>query len=290
MKKLVLSVLFLSIILIFSSCGNSQKAVNTSSENSGKTVTATASPDNVTNTSEPVSQPIGSGNYTDFKTALSSFITDYINTKKPNFDIIDKSPDKNALLFDLLGLYSADLSIVEVPMYDAINPTSNGPRVEGKLMLSGYDAFKEKNGAIIKCGSSYTFDKDQGNNQKNDKITTVGSFDTSKQFLSLETILVRAGKKITRTIMEVSKHQDGSYSMQNITYNSRSTGSPSESVFLNFTNKSLSGIIATGDKNVDFNYKSMNGLDSVSLEDISNGYKASLTLKVDDSKFSYMKN
>jgi hypothetical protein len=228
------------------------------------------------------------GNYKDFETALSDFITDYADTKKILTDTIEKSPDKDKYAMDALGIYTADLALVEISMYDAIS-LDKGPRVTGKLALSGFDAYKEQNGDIIKFGSSHTFDKEQGGFKSGDKINTTGSLDTARNFLTVETITEIGGGKTARTVAEVCRLPDGTFTMQSIYCDTKMAKNTRSIVIMNFNADKFTAVLAEGDKTLDFQYKSIADAGNLSPEEMAGEYKTTMVVKVENGKATFAK-
>ncbi|KJS15769.1 MAG: hypothetical protein VR69_11995 [Peptococcaceae bacterium BRH_c4b] len=278
MKKITVFILCIVLVLMLSACGKERDTAKSdnqspaSQQNSATEGTATAT----------------GGSYKDFKTALSVFIADYVNTKKTLTDTIEKSPDKDKYAMDTLGMYTADLALVEVGLYDAIS-LDNGPRVTGKLALSGFDAYKEQSRDIIKFGSSHTFDKDQGGFKSGDKVYTTGSFDTARNFLTVEIITEKGGGKTARTVAEVCRLPDGTFTMQSIYCDTKIAKNIRSIVIMNFNPNKYTAVMAEGDKTLDFQYKSIADAGNISPEEMAREYKTNMIVKVENGNVTFAK-
>lgn len=268
MKKITALILCIVSVLLLSACGKGQ---------------STAKSDNQSPASKQTS-----GSYKNFNTALSSFIDDYTKTKQPQMDIIEKSPDYDKYALDTIGIFSVDLVLAEVPLYDAIS-LDNGSRVTGKLALSGYDAYKEQSGDIIKFGSSHTYDKDQGGFKPGDKVSTTGSFNTARNFLTIETITEKGGEKVARTVAEVYRLPDGTFTMQSIYCDAKSTKNTRSVILMNFNANKYTALMAEGDKALDFKYQSLVDAGNKSPEEMAKDYKTTMVVKAENGNVTFDK-
>lgn len=278
MKRITVFILCIVLVLMLSACGKGRDTAKSDSQSPASKQTSAT---------EGTAKTTG-GSYKDFKTALSTFITDYTDTKKPLLDIVEKSPDKDKYAIDSLGMYTADLALVEVSLYDAIS-LDNGPRVTGKLMLSGYDAYKEQSGDIIKFGSSHTYDEDQGGFKPGDKVSTSGSFDTARNFLTIETITEKDGEKATRSVAEVYRLPDGTFTMQNIYCVAKNVNNTRSIVFMNFNANKYTAVIAEGAATLDFQYQSLANAGNKSPEEMAKEYKTNMVVKVENGNVTFDK-
>lgn len=278
MKRITVFILCIVLALMLSACGKARDAAKSDNQSpAGQQSSATAGTATATG-----------GSYKDFKTALSAFIEDYANTKKTLTDTIEKSPDNDKYAMDILGMYTADLALAEISLYDAIS-LDNGPRVTGKLALSDFDAYKEQSGDIIKFGSSHTYDKDQGGFKAGDKVSTTGSFDTARNFLTLEIITEKGGGKVARTVAEVYRLPDGAFTMQSIYCDIKSVKNTRNIVITSFNPNKYTSVMAEGDKNLDFQYKSIADAGNISPEEMAGEYKTTMVVKVENGNVTFAK-
>jgi predicted small lipoprotein YifL len=290
MKKLASLMFCIIFLLSLTACGSSKDKVTSSNSTEVKqtsTIENTGNEESQTNSSTTET----SGDYSDFKTGLSTFITDYIDVKEPSYNAIDKSPEKDKFIFELLGIYTPDLIIAQVPMYDALNPLSNGSKVTGKLMLSSIEAYKEKEGDKIKFGSEHTYDKDQGANKNGDKVSTTGYLDTVKNFLMIENKTESKGKVISRSVFEILRLPDATYKMQMFSCNIENSSKIMNETFLSFHKNRYNCILAQSEKNVEFTYKSLGnaGNGELSVEEMSKDYNATFQATVNNGKVVFEK-
>jgi len=110
-KRITVFILCIVLVLMLSACGKGQDPAK--SDNSGSA--------SKQNSSAQGSAKAPGGSYKDFQTALTNFIDDYTNTKKPLLDNIEKSPDNDKYAMDTMGINVADLALAVVPLYDAIS-------------------------------------------------------------------------------------------------------------------------------------------------------------------------
>ncbi|PKM95475.1 MAG: hypothetical protein CVU84_05255 [Firmicutes bacterium HGW-Firmicutes-1] len=296
MKKLALLLLCMILVLSFSSC-NKDKAKDKDSDEEDRVEenqdddeeSEDENQDDDDDESEDSSSSlsISKGDY-DFKTGLSTFITDYLNTKTPTIDLIDESEQPDAVIWDIMGLYTADLTIMEIPAYDALDLTgSKDKKVTGNLMFSGFEATKELDGDKIKFGYTNTYEEDGFGSLKGDTVTSTGYLDTKKNILVSEDTTTREGNLISKTVMEIARLKHGTFLVQHITYNSETSSDGQSCLFLRSTTDSLTAIIASGEPVVDFNYTSLFDHGDVSAEDLAKDFTTALTIKVADGEVTY---
>lgn len=296
MKRIAILLLILMLALSFSACGNKS---NKEDDDKDKTEDVQDNEDSEDEEAEDDADEeaedeednttsdleISDGDYSDFQTALSTFVTDYLNTKTPSIDALDASEEASAAALELLGLYMVDLTVVEVPMYDALDLTgSGGDKVTGNLMLSGFEATKEKDGNLIRFGYTHKYEEAEFGNEAGDVITSDGFLDTKKKVLVMESKRLRAGQLSSKTVMEIARLDDDSFVMQNIHYDETTMAEGQSCVFLTATTNSLNAILANGEPVVDFEYSSLIDKADVTAEDMASGYTPTMTVNVNGSE------
>lgn len=154
-------------------------------------------------------------------------------------------------------------------------------------MTSGFDGFKEIDGGVVKFGCEYVWEEEQmGLHEKGDKIIESGRFDIGKKQLAKEEFIERGGKKISRSIYELMRLPDGRYIAQSFYVRE---GKEASCVFISMNNKEIEVIIATGDKSVNLQYKSILGASNVSPTDMAQGYKPVMVVKTTGGKVTFEK-
>jgi hypothetical protein len=112
----------------------------------------------------------------------------------------------------IMGLVTPATSFITDVQYDLLNLDNKDGRIEGKLMLAGYNGFVEKAGAMITFGYDNKLEKDGfGPTAKaGDRKVEIGSLALDKEHYISEMITERAGKKISRTYVEFKRLGDKS--------------------------------------------------------------------------------
>lgn len=304
MKKIAILLLCFVLAISFSACGNKdnkddEKEQTEEVQVDDEAVEETEEESNTEDVSDVIENEeidhasqldISDGNYSDFQTALSTFVTDYLNTKTPSIDALDASEAASTASLELLGLYLVDLSVVEVPMYDALDLTgAGGDKITGNLMLSGFEATKEKDGDKIKFGYTHTYEEAEFGNEAGDVMKSEGFLDTKKKVLVIENTRIRGGELSSKTVMEVARLKDDSFIMQNIHYDSAAAASGQSCVFLAATTDSMNAILANGDPVVDFSYSSFVDSSDVTVEEMAQNYTPYITVKINGAEVSIEK-
>lgn len=298
MKKIAVLLLCLILALSFSACGNKSNKDDDEKDKTENVLDNEDSKDDEDTDEEDFNEEqnsysnldISDGDYSDFQTALSTFVTDYLNTKTPSIDALDDSEEASTAALELLGLYMVDLTVVEVPMYDALDLTgSGGNKVTGNLMLSGFEATKEKDGDKIRFGYTHKYEEAEFGNEAGDVITSSGFLDTKKKVLVMESKRLRTGQLSSKTIMEIARLDDDSFAMQNIHYDETTMAKGQSCIFLTATTNSMTAILADGEPVVDFGYTSLMDKANVTAEEMARGYTPSMTVKVDGSEVTIEK-
>jgi len=160
--------------------------------------------------------------------------------------------------------------------------------VTGKLMLSGFEAYKEQSGDIIKFGSSHTYDQDQGGFKTGDKVSTTGSFDTARNLLTLEDITEKGGEKVARTVTEVYRLPDGTFTMQSNYCDVKNTKNTRSVILSSFNANKYFAVMAEGDKALDFKYQSLANAGK-SPEEMAKEYKTNMVVKVENGNVTFDK-
>ena len=208
---------------------------------------------------------------------LTAFVGAYTEAKSATMNKltakIDESSDLN-LTMSLLGFAMMDLTVAFVPMFDAVDKTGFIP------FLNLKNAFRKGNGNLVTFGADYIVEEESGNNQKNDRVFWDGKLDTSDDSLSMTYYTERAGKKIERTVVEITKNKDGSYTSETISYNANEDGTGKiNGNFITFTGGDMwlqSGVQENAKP--DFSYTTVFNKKNVDIKDLAKGFTLSMDL------------
>lgn len=229
---------------------------------------------------------ISKGDYTDFRTALSTFISDYTTLKDPHFDIIQEDSDYGDYSLDILGILMVDLGLIEVPLYDSIDIMSNGPKVTGKMMLTEAEGTKELDGDKIRFYSEYVQEEEFGSGQKGDIHKSNGYLDTKKNFLLYE-VTTQSGKEVvSRTVYEFIRLKNDTIIMQYFTFDSRGLGDTGSTIVFVISPDEMT--VATGKiaGTIEFSYTSLTDVKEAPADEILQGdLKFAIRVANGDAKF-----
>ncbi|MFW6287288.1 MAG: hypothetical protein ACOC2J_00890, partial [bacterium] len=113
---------------------------------------------------------------------LTAFVEEYYNTQEKLLDVIEGgAPDEMKNPQHLSKIHLPATILTKLKLYDLLGSIteSGGNRVEGTLMLTKYDAFKEINGNNINFGYDYVYDTTRPHlYEKGDKIVERGTLNT----------------------------------------------------------------------------------------------------------------
>ncbi len=202
---------------------------------------------------------------------LSEFVTNYTNAKSACMDKVTAKLEESenlGLTMGLLGFAMMDLSIAFVPMFDVVDETGVVP------MLNLKNAYRKEKGGIVTFGCDYKIEEESGNNVKDDRVFWEGKLDIKDQSLSTIYYTERNGKKIDRSVIEVTKNKDGSYTSETISYKANEDGTAKTSgYFVSFEGEDL--WMLAGDKeggDPDFTYTSVFNKKNVDIKELSKDY------------------
>jgi hypothetical protein len=212
-------------------------------------------------------------------TELTTFVQGYLDAKTKVWDVMStKFEEEQNLTFGMatLGFTFADLSIIEIMMFDAIT-ILQGDSYKGKLALSDIEGWKKTKGDIIDFGYDYTYPADKNQSKKGDHEVSTGKLDRKTGALSYEKYTERDGKKINKYIIEIVKNSDKSYSSQ-LYFMDYTDNSGKEDMSLNaylmwLEEEDLICILAEkkDTSNIDFEYSSILNKKNVKPEVMVNG-------------------
>lgn len=309
MKKLLVFFMCILLTVALTSCGQknetqnssgSDEATQTSSENnditSGDTISDSDAADSSSNessdnsASDSVTTP-GSTDFTNFKSAISNFVSFYTNSKDPLVQIINDSEDSDTYVMSLLGFYTTDLSLAMLPFYDALDLTgTETSKVSGTLMLSGFEANKEKDGDLIRFSYNHTYDEDSGANVAGDITKETGYFDTKNNFLKYENTQESGGAIVQRNCGELSLLPDGTFISQSCSYDTRGMANGATYSIIKFTSDTLYYYEAVGEPDINFSYTTLENAGDISIDKLLNGLTPTFVIKVENGKATFETN
>lgn len=203
---------------------------------------------------------------------LSAFVTAYTEAKTASMDKMTKKMEESGnlnLTMSLLGFAMMDLTVAFVPMFDVVDQTGVVP------FLNIKNAFKKTNGNLVTFGADYKMEEDSGGYLKNDRVFWDGKLDVKDQSLKTVFYTERGGKKVSDTVIEITKNKDGSYTSETISYTAREDGTEKVSAtFVSFIGEDM--WLQMGDQEPakpDFTYTSVFNKKNVDINDLSKGFK-----------------
>jgi hypothetical protein len=211
---------------------------------------------------------------------LTDFFTNYMDSKEVVWnkltEKIDADNDYTATMA-LMGFAFTDLAMAFIPMFDIVDQTG------GVLALLGIkNAFKNQKGDSIEFGYDYIYDKDSGDKKKDDHVVCTGVFDTKQNTIRIETI-DKSGDAVTnRTVTEITKNNDGSYSSQVISF--QSSNDKIQGYFTIFSGEDIWSAIAEKETADDFTYNTIFGKKNATLADMTDGFSVTTDVSFVDGE------
>lgn len=175
-------------------------------------------------------------------------------------------------------------------MYDILS-VEDLPKEEGKLMLSGMDAVRERNGKEIKFSAGRTFTEETGTYKSGDKISEKGSLDMQTNTLTIEQKIESGGKTVNRTVFESVVLKDGTCLIQYLNAVNSMDGSrvSTNAVFKHYNKGEYTAVVANFDGKIDFTYDSIAGKGDIQPEDMAKNYKVTGKFTVKGGKVEFAK-
>lgn len=214
---------------------------------------------------------------------LTEFVNNYIDAKQVPMDLITEKFDESqdpTLSMSLLGVAVVDLSIAFVPMFDVVDETGF------VMFLNLKNAYRKTNGDVITFGADYKREEDSGTDLKGDREFWEGKLDTRDESLSLIYYTERGGKMIDRTVMEITKNKDNSYTSQTLSYTADDgDGGVTNAYFIQFEGEDidiLSGNVVGG--KADFDYKTVFKLRNADIRELAKPYELTLDISFKDGE------
>lgn len=288
MKKVISTLLLVTMLLaLFSGCGGKGKNQDS---NDTPVVNNGSSGGNNGGSNGGNSNPSGGNTKPVAGTELSTFMSNYMDTKSKIWDEMSKkfeSDNNLAFAMSSLGFAFADLAIVEISFFDAFT-TLEGDIFKGTMMFSGIEGWKKVKGDIIEFGYDYKYPEDKNQSIKDDRQVAVGKFDKKTNSLYYERYTERGGAKIDRYIVEVTQNSDKSYSCQMLDVGTDKENKVITGYFTWFENQNIISIIAEKDNaNFDFAYDSIFGKKNVKPEDMAKNMKINIKTSYIDGKAEF---
>jgi len=202
---------------------------------------------------------------------LSEFVSKYTDEKSKLMDAVSAKIEESGdltLTMSLLGFAMADLSIAFVPMFDVVDEAGFIP------FLGLKNAYRKENGNLITFGADFVRDEENGNSQKDDREFWEGKLDVKDESLQTIYYTERGGKKISQTVIEITKNKDASYTSEMMAYTLNDDGtSIINGYFINFEGENLSllqGNIEGGKP--DFSYESVFGKKNADIKSLAKDF------------------
>jgi hypothetical protein len=287
-SRLLSLVLVLAMVIsIFSACGRSTSGTGGDDSDSGTQKKTTAektsdsgdgsdSTDETTtkesdNSGDSTAETAGTTMASEKGQELTAFVTNYTEAKSATMDKMSKKLEDSGdmtLTMSMLGFALMDLTVAFVPMFDVVDATGIVP------FLNIKNAFKKTKGNMITFGADYKVDEEQGTNTKGDRIFWDGKLDVKDESLSTIYYTERSGKKISNTIIEITKNKDGSYTSETISYSESDEGVGKVSgTFVSFEGEDM--WLQMGEQESaksDFDYVTVFNKKNVNINDLSKGF------------------
>ena len=216
---------------------------------------------------------------------LTAFINAYTEEKTIPMDLMSKkiedSDDLN-LIMSLLGLAMVDMYIAFVPMFDVIDETGT------VLFLKLKNAYRDEKGDTVTFGADYVLEEDSGNDMKGDRKYWEGELDQKDESLRVLLYTERGGKMIDKTVVEVTKNKDDSYTSQTIAYKADDEdGGNASAYFIQFEGEDMA--VISGNKtggNPDFDYTTVFRMRNADIRQLSQPFDINMDLSFKDGEIT----
>lgn len=214
---------------------------------------------------------------------LSTFINQYFEAKQIPMDKLSESINESSdftLIMSMLGVAMVDMYIAFVPMFDVVD------EVGYVAMLNLKNAYRKEKGDVITFGADYVREEDSGDDLKGDREYWEGELDQKDESMRVLYYTERNGKVIDKTVMEITKNKDRSFTSQTLTFQVKEEGGEELSAyFIQFEGEDISVISGTKpNAKADFNFESVFKTRNADIRDLSEGYELSLDLSYKDGE------
>lgn len=291
MKKIIIALLIACMLIgALSACGQEPKAADTVASS-----TAQAEENNEKPEAPKAEASTGEGSSGSIYVTPGDELTDYLKALTWLEEEYIKTIDESGLTdMDALGAQMSismpSLAFLALPMYDVLS-VEDLPKEEGKLMLSGMDAVREKKGNEIRFSAGMTYTEENGINKKGDKYSEIGTLDTKTNFLSGETKIENGGKISSRAAYEAVVLKDGTCIIQYFSAGSSGVDSNAKpfAVFKRYNKDGYTAIVTDFESETNFAYDSIAGKGDIQPEEMAKKYKVTAKFTVKDGKVEFTK-
>lgn len=291
MKRIIIALLIACMLIgVLSACGSGAKAADAKTDST--TQAEAKNTDNPDDTGKAAEEGGSSGS---IYTTPGDELTDYLNAlTKPEEEYINSITGIEASDMETMGAQMTiafpNVAVLSLPMYDILS-VEDLPREEGKMMLSGMDAVREKSGKEIKFSAGRTYTEDTETYKSGDKISEKGSLDMQTNTLTIELKIESGGKVINRTVFESVILKDGTCLIQYLNAANLMDGSKvsTNAVFKRYNKGEYTAVVAGFDGKTDFSYDSIAGKGDIQSEEMAKNYKVTGKFTVRDGKVEFTK-
>ena len=291
MKKIIIALLIACMLIgALSACGQEPKAADTVTSS-----TAQTEENNEKSEAPKAEASTGEGSSGSIYVTPGDELTDYLKALTWLEEEYIKTIDESGLSdMDALGAQMSisipGLAFLALPMYDVLS-VEDLPKEEGKLMLSGMDAVREKKGNEIRFSAGMTYTEENGINKKGDKYSEIGILDTKTNFLSGETKIENGGKISSRAAYEAVVLKDGTCIIQYFSVGSSGVDSNAKpfAVFKRYNKDGYTAIVTDFESETNFTYDSIAGKGDIQPEEMAKKYKVTAKFTVKDGKVEFTK-
>ncbi len=208
---------------------------------------------------------------------LTAFVNAYTEAKSKPMDMLNESLSDSEdfnLTMGLLGVAMVDLYVAFVPLFDIVDETGY------VMMLELKNAYRDRKGDVITFGADHVREEDVGNDKKGDREYWEGELDEKDESLRVMYYTERGGKIIEKTVMEITRNKDKSYTSQTLTYQDGENGEPGVTAYLiQFEDEAIdviSGKLAENDP--DFSYNTVFKTRNADIRDLADPFEVTLDI------------
>jgi len=214
MKKIIILVaILIGILFIFSGCGGPARPTDSVSDKSNVG-------DQNQEDRDDFYDDVNDEEYEDYEISIDEVNTDFQNFSDycDYWNAVYATNDKAITAFgglEIIQLMSPGLTMAMNCVYDILNLYDENGRFEGKLLLSSYEGYIDKNSSQIDFGYEHVVSEEEALSEEGigDKKVEKGTFYLKERHLISDNYTERDGKKIDRTVSEFKVEKDGSISV-----------------------------------------------------------------------------
>lgn len=214
---------------------------------------------------------------------LSAFVNTYLEAKSKPMDLMTEAlsdSDDFTLTMGILGVSMVDLYVAFVPMFDIVDDTGY------VAMLNLKNAYRDKKGSVITFGADYVREEDSGNDKKGDREYWEGELDEKDESLRVMYYTERNGKVVDKTVMEITKNKDGSYTSQTLVYQEGEDGEAGTTAnLIQFEGENMDVISGTRtEKSPDFDYDTVFKTRNADIRQLAKPFEITLDISFRDGE------